>query len=418
MRWSGVAYPPDRAPRVTIGRMKLATLRWGRKETELPGVVGTARLDRRTPNLLKRLAPGDIAVIDHMDLDRVSAEALAAAGVAAVVNAAPSLSGRYPSLGPEILVAAGIPLLDTVGTAVFADLRDGSRVRLVGSTLYAGETAVATGLRHDRETVAAAMQAARAGLAYQLESFAASTVEYMKVERDLLLDGVGMPEITTRLAGRHVVVVVRGYDDKADLAALKPYVREYRPVLVGVNGGADTLLDAGYTPDLVVADLDQVSDRALICGAEIVARTYPDGRPPELDRVQDLNVDALLFPSTATAEDLALLLADARAAAVIVAVGAHATLTEFLDRGRAGMASTFFTRIRVGGKLVDAKAVCGLYRSRISGGALLLLVLAALVAVAAALAVSAAGQPLLDTLTDTLTGAWHRVATWVKGLYT
>jgi uncharacterized membrane-anchored protein len=392
--------------------MKLAALRRGRADPELPGVAGPARLDRRTSSLVRRLAPGDIAVIDHLDLDRVSAEALAGAGVAAVVNAAPSISGRYPCLGPQILIAAGIPLLDAVGRQVFADLREGARVRLDGSTLYAGDTAVATGLRHDAGSVAAAMQAARAGLSSQLESFAASTVEYMKSERDLLLDGVGIPAIGTELAGRHVVVVVRGYDDRADLAALRPYLREYRPVLVGVNGGADTLLDAGLTPDLVVGDLGGISDRALACGAEIVLHAHPDGRPVGLGRGHERDVTAVLFPSAGTAEDLALLLADDKGAAVVVTVGGYATLTEFLDRGRAGMASTFLTRIRVGAKLVDAKAVRAMYRSRISGGALLLLVLAALVAVAAALVVSAAGQPLADTAAE----AWHRLAAWVGGL--
>jgi uncharacterized membrane-anchored protein len=271
---------------------------------------------------------------------------------------------------------------------------------------------VARGLRHDAESVAAAMRAARAGLTSQLESLAASTVEYMRSERDLLLDGVGIPAIGTELAGRHVVVVVRGFDDRADIAALRPYLREYRPVLVGVNGGADTLLDGGHTPDLVVGDLDGISDRALACGAEVVLRAHPGGRPVGLDRGHDRDIAAVLFRSAGTAEDLALLLADDKGAAVIVTVGGHTTLTEFLDRGRAGMASTFLTRIRVGARLVDAKAVRAMYRSRISGGALLLLVLAALVAVGAALAVSAAGQPLLDMLSD----AWHRLATLVGGL--
>jgi uncharacterized membrane-anchored protein len=394
--------------------MKLAALRRGRTGPEMPGILGVARLDRRTRSLVKRLAPGDVAVIDHVDLDRVSAEALAGAGVAAVVNAAPSVSGRYPSLGPAVLVAAGIPLLDAVGRQVFADLREGALVRLDGNCLYAGDTVVARGLRHDAESVAAAMRAARAGLTSQLESLAASTAEYMKSERDLLLDGVGIPAIGIELAGRHVMVVVRGFGDRADLAALRPYLREYRPVLVGVNGGADTLLDGGLTPDLVVGDLDGISDRALACGAEVVLRAHPDGRPVGLDRGHDRDVAAVLFPSAGAAEDLALLLADDKGAAVIVTVGGHATLTEFLDRGRAGMASTFLTRIRVGAKLVDAKAVRAMYRSRVSGGALLLLVLAALIAVAAALVVSAAGQPLLDTLS----GAWHRLATLVEGLVT
>ncbi|MBI3688277.1 MAG: hypothetical protein HY241_13260 [Actinobacteria bacterium] len=392
--------------------MRLATLRRGRRGHTLSGVVGVARLDRRTANLTGRLAAGDIAIIDHVDLDRTSAEALVACRAAAVVNASPSVSGRYPNLGPEVLVAAGIPLVDRVGQEIFAAVRDGATIRLDGDTLYLGDTTVATGIRQTPESVAEAMEAAKEGLSSQLEAFAADTVAFMRRERALLLDGDGVPETRTELSGRHVVVVVRGFDDRRDLAALRPYIREYRPVLLGVDGGADILLDAGYRPDLVVGELTQVSDRALRCGAEVVARALPGDHGGALDRVRDLGVPALAFPSTGSSEDLALLLADVRGAALIVGVGTHATLTEFLDRGREVMASTFLTRLRIGGKLVDAKAVRQLYRSRISGGALLLLVLAAVVAVAAALAVSAAGDPLVTQLTE----AWHRVVSWVGGL--
>jgi uncharacterized membrane-anchored protein len=389
--------------------MKIATLRLGKRDPELPGVTGPARLEHRTGSLLKRLSAGDVAVIDQVDLDRASAEALVSAGVAAIVNAAPSISGRYPTLGPEILVANGIPLLDTVGAQVFDELRDGAKVRLDGTSLYVGDRAVATGIRHNHDSVAEAMQAARAGLASQLESFAASTIGYMRAERELLLDGTGIPRLRTDLRRKHAVVVARGYDDRADLAAIRAYIREYHPVLIGVNAGADTLLEAGMTPAIVVADLDLVSDQALCCGAEIVVHLHPDGRVPGFERLQDLNVDGATFSSSGTAEDCALLLADSNGAALIVTVGTYATLTEFLDRGREGMASTFLTRLRVGGKLVNAKAVPAMYRTRISGGALLLLVLAALTAVAAALAASGAGQPLLDTLA----GAWRHLTGWI-----
>jgi uncharacterized membrane-anchored protein len=231
----------------------------------------------------------------------------------------------------------------------------------------------------------------------------------MKAERELLLDGAGIPRLPLDLHGKHAVVVARGYDDHAELAAIRQYIREYHPVLIGVNAGADTLLEAGLTPAVVVADLDLVSEQALCCGAEIVVHLHPDGRVPGFERLQDLNVDALIFRTSGTAEDCALLLADGHGAALIVTVGTPATLTEFLDRGREGMASTFLTRLRVGGKLVAARAVPAMYRTRISGGALTLLVLAALAAVAASLAATAAGQPLLDTLTTT----WHRLTGWM-----
>jgi uncharacterized membrane-anchored protein len=377
-------------------------------------VTGTARLDRRTKDLTKRLRPGDVAVIDHVDLDRVSADALVACGVAAVVNAAASTSGRYPNLGPQILVAAGIPLLDGVGRDVFGRLKEGAQVRVDGGTLQdADGTVLATGTPQDEQTVAAAMAEARAGLSTQLEAFAANTMEYMRRERALLLDGVGVPDVRTAVEGRHVLVVVRGYDYKEDLAALRPYIRDYRPVLIGVDGGADALIEAGYTPDVVIGDMDSVSDGALTCGAEVVVHAYPDGRAPGLARVQELGVPAITFPAAATSEDIAMLLADDKGARLIVAVGTHATLVEFLDKGRGGMASTFLTRLRLGGKLVDAKGVSRLYRSRISTTALVVLVLAALLAIGAALAVSAVGKVYLDLLGD----QWHSFLFWLENLF-
>jgi uncharacterized membrane-anchored protein len=408
----GVAYRKSGLAGGRIVLMKLATLR-RRNGNVLPGVVGTARLDRRTKNLTGRLNPGDIAIIDHVDLDRVSADALVAAKVAAVVNAAPSISGRYPNLGPEILVSAGIPLLDGVGPEVFSAIREGSKIRVDGDTVYDGEESIGTGTAQNETSIAEQMLDAKAGLASQLEAFAANTMEYMKRERGLLLDGVGVPELTTKLAGRHALVVVRGYDYKADLATLRPYIREYRPVLIGVDGGADALREAGYTPHLIVGDMDSVSDEVLRCGAEVVVHAYPDGRAPGLERVQDLGVETVTFPAAGTSEDIALLLADERGAELIVAVGTHNNLVEFLDKGRGGMASTFLTRLRVGGKLVDAKGVSRLYRSRISTWALILLVLAALIAIGAALAVSTAGRTYLDLLSD----KWDSFTFWVEGLF-
>jgi len=394
--------------------MKLGTLRRGRASDALPGVVGVARLDRRTKNLTKRLNPGDVAVIDHVDLDRVSADALVGCGVAAVVNASPSISGRYPNLGPGILAQAGIPLLDDVGKEIFAGLKEGTRVRVDGDQVYAGPKLVASGTEQTEATVAAAMIEAKAGLSTQLEAFAANTMEYMKRERALLLDGVGVPDIKTQIEGEHVLIVVRGYDYKDDLAALKAYIREYRPVLIGVDGGADALREAGHKPHLIIGDMDSVSDDVLRCGAEVIVHAYADGRAPGLARVQDLGVEAVTFPAAGTSEDIAMLLADEKGATLIVAVGTHATLVEFLDKGRAGMASTFLTRLRLGGKLVDAKGVSRLYRPRVSNLALFLLVLAALIAIVAALAVSTAGQTYLIAWRD----AWDSFLFWLEDIFT
>jgi uncharacterized membrane-anchored protein len=379
----------------------------------LPGITAMARVDRRTKQLSKRLRPGDIAIIDHVDLDRVAAEALVDSGIAAVVNAATSISGRYPNLGPEILMAKGIPLLDAAGSAVLTDVHEGDVVRLDGDTLYAGDRVIATGELHTTESVQLAMTEARAGLALQLEAFAANTMEFLRRERDLLLDGVGVPEIRTNLDGKQVLVVVRGYNYREDLVALRHYIRENRPVLIGVDGGADALLENGYLPALVVGDMDSISDAALCCGAEIVVHAYRDGRAPGLSRIEGLGLESVLFPATGTSEDVALLLADSKGASLIVAVGTHATLVEFLDKGRAGMASTFLTRLRVGGKLVDAKGVSRLYRSRISTSSLFLLVLAALLTLGVVIGLSPVGQVYL-----TILGAkWDLFVSWLARLF-
>jgi uncharacterized membrane-anchored protein len=364
-----------------MGRVRLATL-WRTRQPALPGITAVARVDRRTRQLLKRLRPGDIAIIDHVDIDRLAAESLVECGVAAVVNAATSISGRYPNLGPEILVANGIPLLDGVGTGVLADVRDGDIIRLFEGSLYAGDRVVATGEQQTIDTVRQAMADARTGLAVQLEAFAANTMEYLRRDRDLLLDGVGVPEIATELAGKQVLVVVRGYNHREDLTALRRYIRAYHPVLIGVDAGADVLLESGYRPSMVVGDLESLSNEALQCGAEIVVRTDPDGRAPDLDRIHNLGLTAVEFAASGTSEDAALLLADAKGAALIATAGTHATLAEFLDKGRSGMASTFLTRLRVGGKLVDAKSVNRLYRSRLSTSVLVWLAFVVVLAAA------------------------------------
>lgn len=350
---------------------------WGSDRAErgaAPGggagaVTGTVRVDRRTKNLIGRLRPGEIALIDHLDLDRVAAESLIASGVAAVLNVQPSISGRYPNHGPAALVSAGIPLIDGLGEQLLLTLREGDEVVVDEGVVRRDGAVLAQGVRQDAGSVALAMVAARENLSVQLELFAANTMEYLRAERDLLLDGIGLPETRTPMKHRHCLIVVRGNDHRADLFVLRPYIREFRPVLIGVDGGADALIEAGYAPDLIVGDMDSVSDRALRCGAELVVHAYPDGRALGLDRVRALGLTATTFPASATSEDIAMLLADGNDAELIVAVGTHATLGEFLDKGRSGMASTFLTRLRVGGKLVDAKGVSRLYRGRGPGPA-------------------------------------------------
>lgn len=314
-----------------------------------------------------------MAVIDHEDLDRVAAEGLVDAGVSAVVNAAASISGRYPNLGPLILGEAGIPLIDRVGPLLMDKVREGDLLRLEGDRIYVGDRLVAVGIRQTQASVLRAMEDAQAAVGERFESFARNTLDYMHEERDLLFGGSGLPDLHHELAGRPVLVVVRGYGYREDLAALRGYIRDVRPVLMGVDGGADALLDEGYTPDLILGDMDSVSDQALELAlrsrrrrapTELIVHAYTDGRAPGARRLEALGVPFTAVRSAGTSEDVAFLLAHEKRADLIVAVGTHGNLREFLDKGRGGMASTFLVRLRVGETLVDAKGVSRIYRGR------------------------------------------------------
>jgi uncharacterized membrane-anchored protein len=378
-------------------------------------IGGQVRLDRRTKNLTKRLRPGEIAVIHHTDLDRVSAEALVKAEVAAVVNAVPSVSGRYPNLGPGLLLDAGIPLIDDVGEQIFTDVHEGDRLTLDGGRLFARSgDVVAEGTLVTREALDEQLRLAQEGLSDQIEAFTHNTMTYLREEKELLLEGVGVPEVRTEFEGRHVLIVVRGYDYRSDLDALRPYITEYRPLLMGVDGGADALREAGYRPDMIIGDMDSCSDETLRCGAELVVHAYHDGKAPGLERIQALGLSAVVFPALGTSEDAAMLLADTKGAQLLVAVGRHFSLVEFLDKGRAGMASTFLTQLRVGPKLVDAKGVSRIYRSQIKTWQLVLLVLSGVLALVTALLFTDVGWAV-----GNLIGARLRdLVYWVRGLFT
>ena len=386
-----------------------------RRRAEPAEVGGVARLDRRTKNLTKRLQPGEVAIIHHSDLDRVSAEALVGTGVSVVVNAVRSVSGRYPNLGPSILLEAGIPLIDDVGEGVFAAVAEGDRLVVDGGRLLDPDGGVVvSGTLVTTEVLEEQLERARAGLSDQIDAFTLNTMTYLREEKELLLEGVGVPEIRTQIDGRHVLIVVRGYNYRGDLDVLRPYISEYKPLLIGVDGGADALLEAGYRPNMIIGDMDSCSDAALQSGAELVVHAYRDGRAPGVERVESLGLSAVVFPVLGTSEDAAMLLADSYGARLLVAVGTHYSLVEFLDKGREGMASTFLTRLRVGSKLVDAKGVSRIYRSQVKGWHLALLVLSGVVALVTALAMTdvggAVGSLLLARLRD--------LAYWIKELFT
>jgi uncharacterized membrane-anchored protein len=379
-------------------------------------------VDPRTKRVVQRALPGDIAVIDHEDLDGVSAEALIAAGVGGVVNAARSITGRYPNLGPLRLLEAGIPLVDSIGPLVMRKVREGDLLRLDGDRVYVGGQLVGVGVRQSVASVRAAMADAQLRIADRFESFARNTVDYMQRERDLLFGGSGLPPLEHDLGGRPVLVVVRGHNHREDLAVLGPYIRDVRPVLLGVDGGADALIEAGYTPDLILGDMDSVSDEALALAhpsrrrrfgrrraTELVLHAYQDGHAPGRVRLESLGVPFRVVETAGTSEDAAFLLAHQKGAETIVAVGSHGNLREFLDKGREGMSSTFLVRLRVGEILMDAKGVSRVYSPRIRTRDGLLLVGAAIVAIVAVIAVS---PPLRLYVTQLL----EQVRQWVFDL--
>jgi uncharacterized membrane-anchored protein len=373
-------------------------------------VIGRAKVDHRTKNLIPRLQPGEVAVIDHEDLDRVAAEGLILAKAGAVVNAARSSSGRYPNLGPLLLAAAGIPVVDGVGDGVMTAVREGHILEVDGTEVRHDGAVVATGVRHTLESLEAQLEEARQALGDELERFAENTLEYLRRERHLLTDSPALPDLAVDLAGRHVLIVVRGGSDaRADLDALGAYIKEMRPVMVGVDGGADVLLAAGHKPEVVIGDFDSVSTQALRAGAQLIVHAYPGGSAPGAARLEELGLDHTTFEAAGTSEDVAMLLAYEKRAELIVAVGTHASMIEFFDKGRAGMASTFLVRLKVGPILVDAKGVSRLYQSRVRTSDVVLLVVAALFAMLVMVAVAQPLHVFVKATWFTLTESWNAI---------
>jgi uncharacterized membrane-anchored protein len=378
-----------------------------RRSTRAAGtVIGTAKIDRRTKDLVKRLQPGDIAVINHRDLDRVAAEGLVGAGVVAVVNAGESISGRYPNGGPIHVVQAGIPLVDRAGEDVLDCLHEGEHLRIDGGEIWRDSELIATGQSLTADGIQMAMDEARVAIGGELERFAVNTLEYIQREAKLTFEPVELPPLTTQFRGRHALVVVRGHDYRTDLAALRPYIREYQPVLIGVDGGADALLEMRLKPDIIIGDFDSVSEQALGTGAELIHHVHLDGRAPGRDALQAWGVPYHEFVVDGTSEDVAMLLAYEAGAELIVAVGTHASMVEFLDKGRSGMSSTFLTRLRLGPALVDAKGVNRLYEGRVRRRDIALLVGSAIVALIVVSIVSESIHVFLRGLELSLRDLW------------
>ncbi len=368
-------------------------------------IAGPARLGQRTKDLVKRLRPGDLAIIDHIDLDRVSAEELAESGVRVVVNVAPSASGRFPNPGPLELVRAGVRLVDVQGAALFDEVSDGELLSVRDGSLWRNGTCLAEGVELGEAELRQALADQQGRVTEALEAFADNTLRHLRDEGRLLAEGIEFPPMRTRFRDRHAVVVARGPGYKRDLRIVRPYIRDFKPVLVAVDGGADALLEIGLKPHVIVGDFDSVSDAALTSGAELLVHAYAGGRAPGADRLLRLGLPYQSVAAPGISEDIALQLAHDRGAELIVAVGTHFNLVEFMERNRAGMASTFVTRLKVGEVLVDAKGVSRLISRRIGVWPLVTFALAGVSTVVVAVAVSPALRNVIELLTNRLADA-------------
>ncbi len=328
-------------------------------------VEAPIKVDRKTKRLAKRLTGGEIAVINHKDIDEVAANSLVEGKIKLVINASESISGRYPNKGPGILVDKNILIVDNVGEELFNSLQEGQIIEVLDGKIYRDGNLLGEGEVLDKVVVDNKIKLAYENLSVELDRFIDNTIEYAKKEKGFILGEVEIPKVNTDYKNRHVLIVVRGQDYKQDLSTIISYIEEMKPILVGVDGGADALLEFGYTPDVIVGDMDSVSDEALKKAKEIVVHAYTDGRAPGLKRVQDLGLDAIIFPAPGTSEDIAMLTAYEYKAELIVAVGTHSNMIDFLEKGRPGMASTFLVRLKIGSKLIDAKGVNLLYTSKL-----------------------------------------------------
>ncbi len=356
------------------------------------------RLGRKTKLVSKKLLPGEVVVIDHRDLDRVSGEDLVAAGVAAVLNCRPSSTGRYPNMGPLLLTQAGVTLVDLPDDALFTLLKDGQPVEIHGGEIHRDGVCIAKGLLQSPEAVRGETDQRRAEIGEALESFARNTVEHMLEERELLSGRIDLPRFDTDFRDRHALIVVRGVHHESDLQALRAYIRDVRPVLVGVDGGANAIREAGFKPSMIVGDMDSASEETLQCGAELVVHAYTDGRAPGRELLEELGVPYKVVAAPGTSQDIAMIIAAEKGAELIVSVGSQFNLVEFLDKNRRGMSSTFLTRLRLGEILVDAKGVSRLYRPRPGFAPVLLVAIVGLIALAGIILVTPGLKEVADLL--------------------
>lgn len=342
-------------------------------------IKAQVKRDRVTKNLTKRLNPGDLALISHRDLDEVAAMTLVERGIAGIINTDRTISGKYPNRGPEILMKNGIPIFEVEGLEAVEKIREGDLIEIENSEIRLDGQKITSCNYLTNDDIRGLLQKGFDNIEVELDAFIENTLDYAKKEKGLVTGSIKIPEVRTDFQNRHVLVVVRGQDYKRDLMTIKNYITEVKPLLVGVDGGGDALLEFGYVPDIVIGDMDSVSDKCLVSAREVIVHAFKDGRAPGYDRVKSLGIEPVIYPSPGTSEDIALLLAYEKNADLIVALGTHTSMIDFLEKGRPGMASTFLTRLKVGDRLVDARGVNKLYGNDFNPRYLVSIVVAAFI---------------------------------------
>ncbi|MGB9839976.1 putative cytokinetic ring protein SteA [Thermovenabulum sp.] len=327
-------------------------------------ICGRACVGKKTKNLVNKIRPGEIAVIFHKDIDEIAASFLLEKKVKAVINFETSCSGKYYNKGPETLIKAKIPLID-ITSPYQGEIKEGDIIKVKDNgDIFVNGKFFAKGRFWDLDSLNKCRNLAKQNIDKYLLDFVENTINYIEKNRDIINSNYSVPDVNVDIKGKHVLIVIRGHEYKEDLSMLRSYIEEMKPVLIGVDGGADAIIEFGYTPDIIIGDMDSISDDGLLCGAEIIVHAYPDGKAPGLERIKNLGVKYSIFSVTGTSEDAAFLLAFEKGADLIVAVGTHTSMLDFLEKGRKGMASTFLVRLKMGHILIDAKGVNKLYKRK------------------------------------------------------
>ena len=328
-------------------------------------IKGRVIAGRKTKKLVKRIKPGDIALIAHQDIDQIAGASLLEARVKAIINVKKSISGKYPNRGPLSLTEGDIPIIDNCNSDIFQYVQDGDIIKIKQGYIYKDNILIGSGTLLTNQKIKNLLHEAKNNINQELKKFIDNTLNYAREEMSLIFD-IPIPDIDIDFKGRHVLIVVRGADYKEDLKLVSSYIKNENPIIIGVDGGADACLERGYKPDLIIGDMDSVSDNALYGCSDLIVHAYPNGKAPGLKRIKSLKLDATTFPAPGTSEDIAMLLAYEKGADLITAVGSHSNMIDFLEKGRSGMASTLLVRLKIGNKLVDAKGLSKLYNSQIN----------------------------------------------------